>query len=846
MFMQDVVGGSPIFAFRGAQGGFRVRYGRSRNTGLASVGVNPATMEILGGFVAVGVQMRTERPGKAGIVTAVDSVAPTVVRMMDGSVVRIDNPSEARAVKDRIDRILFLGDLIVGYGEFLENNRPLIPSGFVEEWWGQLLAEKLKTFEAASMIPPLSIPQERLHGLAANPLSTQISAKDALEISGRLGIPLHPLYTFFWDAIKPNELQYLRERILEFSEPSEETILLPNDTMLKSLLERLCLHHRVQTDSIRIREDETLILRKILKPENRQLVPEGSSTLEHLSLLAGFPVKSKAPNYVGARMGRPEKAKERVMTPKVHCLFPTVQFGGMRRDIVEASHKLAVSLDVVDRVCPSCDAWEPRIRCPACGSLTVEHRSCPRCGLPGLEFCKNCNVETVSYKNKPVDLKKILEAAVSRVGLAKSPEIIKGTKGLLNKTKTPEPLEKGLLRAGREVSVFKDGTIRFDATNSILTQFRPIEVGLSTEKAHLLGYEKDMEGKPLESPNQLCSLEVQDLVVPESCAKYLLKASKFLDDLLSSYYGLERFYNASKSENLIGRLVVGLSPHTSVGVVGRIVGFTKASVCYAHPFWHAAKRRDCDGDEDSVSLLLDVLLNFSREFMPDRIGGLMDAPLLLSPLLNPAEIARQALNIENVSQLPVEFYDKTWQGAHPSEVESLVATLNSNLWNGGGPWTLGFTQPSEALDNRKLNSSYKENPPKPDQVQEQHPLADQIVAVKGEEVAVKVLSTHILRDLVGNLRTFTTQRVRCTKCGSKPRRVPLGGTCHRCGGKLAATVFRGGVEKYLDVATEMGERYNNREYYRPQLQLIKVELAETFKALPVDREQQKLFVADFA
>src|SRR5438445_174563 len=741
MFMEDVVGGRPIFAFPGAQGGFRVRYGRSRNTGLASVGVRVATRVIFGGFLAVGVQMRTERPGKAGIVTAVDSIEPPVVRMMDGSVVRIDNPSEARAVKDRIDRILFLGDLIVGYGEFLENNRTLVPSGFVEEWWSQLLAEKMKTFEADTGVPSLSITKERLHSLATTPLATKPSAIEALEISRSLNVPLHPLYTHFWDAIKPNELQYLRERILEFSKPSEETIQIPNDAMLKSLLERLCLPHKVRGDSIQIGENETLILRAI---------------------------------------------------------------------------------------------------------LTVEHQSCPKCGVPGLGVCKSCNVETVSYKNKPLDLKQILEAAVKRVGLAKPPEIIKGTKGLLNKTRTPEPLEKGLLRAGREVSVFKDGTIRFDATNAILTQFRPSEVGLSIEKAHLLGYEKDMEGKPLESPSQLCALEVQDLVVPETCALYLLKASKFLDDLLSSYYGLARFYNASKSEDLIGRLVVGLSPHTSVGAVGRIVGFINASVCYAHPFWHAAKRRDCDGDEDSVSLLLDVLLNFSREFMPDRIGGLMDAPLLLSPLLNPAEIARQALNIENVSQLPVEFYEKTWQGAHPSEVESLVPTLNSNLGSGGEHWTIGFTHPTEDLDNGRLISSYKELPTMLDKVKEQLHLADQIVAVKGEEVAVKVLSTHILRDLVGNLRTFTSQRVRCTKCGSKPRRVPLGGSCHRCGGKLAATVFRGGVEKYLDVATEMVQRYNIREYYRQRLELIKVELAETFKALPVDREQQKLFVADFA
>jgi DNA polymerase II large subunit len=44
----------------------------------------------------------------------------------------------------------------------------------------------------------------------------------------------------------------------------------------------------------------------------------------------------------------------------------------------------------------------------------------------------------------------------------------------------------------------------------------------------------------------------------------------------------------------------------------------------------------------------------------------------------------------------------------------------------------------------------------------------------------------------------------------------------------------------------MVERYNIREYYRQRLELIKIELAGTFKALPVDREQQKLFVADFA
>src|SRR6266699_3565827 len=135
MFMEDVVGGRPIFAFPGAAGGFRIRYGRSRNTGMASVGVHPATMEVLGGFLAVGVQMRLERPGKAGIVNAVDSIEPPIVKLIDGSVMRIESPQEAKALRDKIQRILFIGDLMVGYGEFLENNRALVPSGFVESWW---------------------------------------------------------------------------------------------------------------------------------------------------------------------------------------------------------------------------------------------------------------------------------------------------------------------------------------------------------------------------------------------------------------------------------------------------------------------------------------------------------------------------------------------------------------------------------------------------------------------------------------------------------------------------------------------------------------------------------------
>src|SRR5712692_10186073 len=508
--------------------------------------------------------------------------------------------------------------------------------------------------------------------------------------------------------------------------------------------------------------------------------------------------------------------------------------------------KSVVTLELVDRACPQCGRWESKLRCPTCGRETRMSVTCSKCGQSSHDFSSTCIGSLVAYRSVNLNLVEMLEEAVGRLRLGKIEGSVKGVKGLINKTRMPEPVEKALLRAKSDVSVFKDGTLRFDASNAVLTQFRPGEIGLSLEKAHEIGYTQDMDGRELSDPRQLCALEIQDLVVSEACGEYLLKVTRFLDDLLTLYYGMDKLYKASKKEDLIGHLVVGLSPHTSVGAVGRIVGFTKASVCYAHPLYHAAKRRDCDGDEDSVSLLLDVLLNFSREYLPDRIGGLMDAPLLLAPLLNATEVARQAFNIETVTTFPIAFYERTMEGADPKEMEDIVPTLNRNLEAPGEGWKIGFTHPVTNLNQGRLVSSYKELPTMLDKVKAQLDLADMTVAVRGEEVARKVLSTHILRDLVGNLRTYTSQHGRCLKCGAKPRRPPLQGKCTRCGGKLGATVFKNGVEKYLKVATDMVGRYDVGSYYSQRLELIKVELSETFRPPAAEREQQKLFIGDFA
>ncbi|HIJ16518.1 MAG TPA: DNA polymerase II large subunit, partial [Thermoplasmata archaeon] len=156
---------------------------------------------------------------------------------------------------------------------------------------------------------------------------------------------------------------------------------------------------------------------------------------------------------------------------------------------------------------------------------------------------------------------------------------------------------------------------------------------IDIETAKRLGYERDHEGKELTDPDQLLEIKVQDIVVPDSCVDYIINTTRFVDDLLQSFYGFEPFYAVVTKQDLVGHLVVGLAPHTSGGVLARIVGFTGAHVGYAHPFFHAAKRRNCDGDEDSIIMLMDCLLNFSRSFLPEKRGGLMDAPLVLTTRL---------------------------------------------------------------------------------------------------------------------------------------------------------------------------------------------------------------------
>ncbi|MFN4133060.1 MAG: DNA polymerase II large subunit, partial [Candidatus Hadarchaeales archaeon] len=445
------------------------------------------------------------------------------------------------------------------------------------------------------------------------------------------------------------------------------------------------------------------------------------------------------------------------------------------------------------------------------------------------EACPSCGARGEFFKKVEIDVKGLLLAAMEKVGGAEL-NMLKGVKGMTSAYKIPEPIEKGILRAKHGVFVFKDGTIRFDATNVPVTHVKPTEIGVSVEKLRELGYERDVNNRPLEREDQLLELKVQDIILPEEGAEYLLRASKFVDELLQKFYGLPPFYKASSKEDLVGHLVLGMAPHTSAGVVGRIIGFTKAKVYYAHPFFHAAKRRDCDGDEDCVMLLLDALLNFSKRFLPSSRGGQMDAPLILNLRINPLEIDKEAHNMDVVARYPLEFYEATWRYEVPSRLTSLIETVEKRLGSAAQYEGTKFSFETNDIAAGPIVSRYSSLSEMDDKIRAEMELAEKIRAVDPRGVAEKILSHHLIPDMRGNLRTFSAQAFRCSICNRKFRRVPLKGVCDKCGGKLLLTVHRASAEKYFLAAKRLAEKYNLSEYTKQRLMLIERDIKSTFES----------------
>ncbi len=884
-FVADVIAGRPVFSGPSAIGGHRVRYGRSRNTGLAACGNHPSQMILLDKFMAVGTQIRIERPGKSGSTMPVSSIEPPVVLMKNGDVKQLWNIRRAgKIVNNRsCEKILFLGDILFGVGEFVENNHTIMPSGYVEEWWALELEEAMKKQKNAQELDFNSFPdcltEENLQYFVENPLDVNNppTGRQALEISTKFDIGIHPRYLDHWGNINGSELIDLRKAIEialmkclnekgiqekyadsihisssindhtiidlskftrdQMEELTQNGLKLPNENKFKAPLEKVFCIHDCRKDFLKIPKHRALIFMEMFgfgkrsqltSDEDFEVLYKQAEKKTGLALfpyLTSLKVPDKSPYYMGTRMGRPEKAKPRKMRPPVHTLFPIGHDSSLQRSFKKAIKRKSIKVEVCQKECPKCGDITFLNKCPNCNTVTKLRKVCPKCNQifkPDQDECPNCKMYLKYSIYRRLPLKKFYNRASSHIR-KKIPDI-KGVKGMTSEFKIPEPIEKGILRALHEVWVYKDGTIRADATDIPLTHFTCKDIDVSVEKIRELGYDFDIYGAPIENEEQIIELKCQDILLTDHLADYFVRVAKFVDDELKYLYNQKKFYNAKTRYDLIGEYMVGLAPHTSAGIIGRLIGFTKANSGYAHPFWHAAKRRNCDGDEDGIMLLMDCLLNFSMYNLPSKLGGKMDAPLVISILLDPREVDGEAHNVDYMSKYPLKFYKDSQKYPKPGKLDYIKLYkdfLDTEKQFEG----CMFTHPTTSINIGPKHSAYTEYGSMADKIGAQMWLAKVIVGIDEAYVANKIIGSHFVPDILGNLRSFSTQGFRCTKCGEKYRRVPLSGVCRECGAdSLILTVHPGGIKKYLNQAKSMIGEFDLGTYMKQRWKLIEMQV----------------------
>jgi len=819
--MREVITGRSVLSMPKKLGGFRLRYGRSCNTGFASIGIHPVVAEILDHAIAVGTQIKLDVPGKASTVAFVDSIDTPIVRLTNGNVVKIKDTAHGISLKPQIAKILHLGDILISYGDFLENNAELVPTGYVEEFWAQELQDKVSKYEPNDT--------ELLSYVSKVP-----DLDEAFRISLNFGIGLHPHYLYYWDQITIEEF----EKILKPTKFDADLVIYPMDA--KDVLEKLGVPHEVAGNTLLLKDVEAkvffyLLFRKPIQLEKDLSIPQ------IITKSSGIKIPNKFSTSIGVRVGRPEKAALRKMKPPVHTLFPVGNKGGASRDLLKASKQPNFYCNIYNRFCKNCNTPSISIACSKCHTKTSTIFICNKCRDElETDHCPKCKSRAHGHSYRSFPLKDLLYAAQERTGY-RAQEPFKGVKELINQDRVPEPLEKGLIRQSLGLNVFKDGTIRYDTTNAPLSHFKPSWVGTTPEKLVELGYTHDTNGNPLVSSDQLVELRVQDVIIPKECGDSLVFVCQYIDRELGKLFGRQPYYNVKSTDDLVGHLIIGLAPHTSVGIVGRIIGYTNTQVCLGTAVWHSAKRRDADGDADSIMLLMDSLLNFSRLFLSARIGGLMDAPLLVQPIVIPQEVQRQAHNFEVVKAYPLSFFEATLRREKASEIKD-VEILKSRLETERQFLGHDFTHLTSTLTTSKSRSAYSTLGSLLEKLDMQIRTADIINAVDPSEVVSMVMTTHLLPDIMGNLRAYSGQSFRCTACGASYRRVPLAGKCLECGNKLIQTMTRPSVQKYLKLARRMLGKYTISPYLRGRVLSLLDELELVFGK----EESSQSILTDFA
>ena len=724
------------------------------------------------------------------------------------------------------------------------------------------------------------ITDEKIIKIIKNPLKNIPKIETSIEISQKFKIALHPNYIFFWNEIssthfisflenlkkikltKNNETEIqieiinneykedfeklgvehkiVRKKVENFSE-TDSSIIFINDLNSKKLLSNLGIYEFSnfnKNEFLKIIENLILISKENLELSVIEILNKNEFCIIEIRDLGG--------SYIGSRMGRPEKAKPRDgfkidgKIERPHGLFPLGNQSGRLKNIYEAYEKYGfceTDIQVFENENEEEFLYQKEFENKELLDKEVLNKEV---------FFKKWTTEklvektedSVKFKKFKIDLKnelKIVRKVLRQNELSKD---IKGISVLESKNKSCEHISKSYLREKNGIKVNKDGTCRYDMIEMGLTHFKPIEIETSVSKLKELGYDKDYLGEKITNENQIIEIFPQDVILPD-CPKsddmkasdFILKVGNFVDEELELLYKQKKYFNFKTKNDTIGHLIIGLAPHTSAGIIGRIIGYSKTQGCFSHPVWHAAQRRNLDGDENGIILLLDGIINFSKEYLPDRRGRkTMDTSLVLTTNLHLDQIDDEVYGVDIVKNYDLEFYKEAKKYTEAKKIKVKKINDKINVKNLDEKYfDYYFTHNVTNFNKTVLYSSYKSVPIMNDKMNLQLNLGKKIRAVNENKVGDLIIDKHFLKDIKGNLRKFGMQTFRCPNCNTIFRRPPLNGKCKKCKkDNIIFTINEGGIKKYLKPSFNIIKNYNINPYLVETIELVKLRIDGVF------------------
>lgn len=806
--LHDVRATQPLLSESNKPGGFRLRYGLSRNIGQGAVGIHPSIIYLVK-LLTPGTNIRMDvLEGNLTVFPVINILGP-LVELKDGSARRMKSLEETRALEDEIVQIWEMGDILLSPND-IPTAESIEETGWSEEWWSaeiwKYVHSYAKSLEVLAARTGIDI--ENLRDFLEKPTVNSPNASQAIGLAKVTKIPLHPSFSLNWNEITISELLWLLNN-LSFTSDG----FIPFSEEMRLLFLRLGMEFKLKDNLFH--SEHTLIFEALKKKEkllNSILMDNPHAyTEEIVSMLIEIPLKSLCQRRIGVKIIKAEKAEPRQINPPAHILFPIGNFGGPQRNLLKISKEKQFKVQLSERFCPTCEISTFTAFCPKCKQETEQHYICREGHVSKSKICEQCDNYGFPARYKQIDLGKMIEVQLNKIQEFKIKKI-KGISYLNNRYRIPEHIMKGILRSYRNLYVYKDGTIRFDQTNAILRFFKPKEVNSSIDNLKRLGYTHDVNGNDINDENQLLELFPYDIIVSENAADYLVDIAKFLDDELIYLYDMLPYFRINTKKDINGILVVGMSPFSMVGVIGRIIGYSRNNVLYAHPLWHKLKTRNCSGNIDSIAHLLDIFLNFSKELVPNVRGGSLDVP----NIINLPDSWEDTHIYSNYLYIPLnlQFYQSLKGNPSISEIlsynESFLTPKNSLLYT------------IDDISLYDMKNDFQESKIF-NKIESELKILRVIRGVNEGEFVDKILEYDLLEKISGSFDRFFLQPVRCKACNKTFRRVPISDSCPNCQRKtLTLTLSEGWVLRYLQIVKELKEKYSDdiSDYSKSWIDLI--------------------------